>query len=250
MRTVNNYVPNYSKTNMTIWALMAFQAGVINIGGFLSCQRFVSHVTGFATFFGYEFTHEHILVAAEMLMVPLFFLLGTMLSAQLVDIRLRLHKKPRFYIPFGVIFMLNLTVFILGIRDNFGPFGQSMDLSLGFPLLALLCLTCGLQNGTTTSVSKSVIRTTHITGSTTDLGIGLIRMLNKRDLPDVAKGELAPTLARITLIFSFILGSLVGAFAFKDHGFAGFFLSVLTSGTLFAGSIFSKRFLVRDPEAA
>jgi uncharacterized membrane protein YoaK (UPF0700 family) len=34
--------------------MMAFQAGVLNIGGFMACHRFVSHVTGFATFFGYE----------------------------------------------------------------------------------------------------------------------------------------------------------------------------------------------------
>ena len=36
--------------NASVWMVMAFQAGVLNIGGFLSCQRFVSHVTGFATF--------------------------------------------------------------------------------------------------------------------------------------------------------------------------------------------------------
>lgn len=233
---------------MTIWALMAFQAGVINIGGFLSCQRFVSHVTGFATFFGYEFTHEHLLVAAEMLTVPLFFLLGTMLSAHLVDIRLRLQKKPRFYIPFGVIFCLNLLILVLGTQGVFGVFGTSMDTSHGFPLLALLCLTCGLQNGTTTSVSKSVIRTTHITGTTTDLGIGIVRILNRRNLPDLAKDELIPTIARITLILSFVLGSLAGAFTFRATGFSGFLLPTLTSAVLFGGSVYFKRFLVRTPE--
>ena len=59
---------------------MAFQAGLINIGGFMACHRFVSHITGFATFFGYEINQADTSAALSMLVVPMFFLFGCMIS--------------------------------------------------------------------------------------------------------------------------------------------------------------------------
>ncbi len=42
------------------WFLLSFNAGCINAGGFLATGRFVSHVTGFATFFGVDLANrEH-----------------------------------------------------------------------------------------------------------------------------------------------------------------------------------------------
>ena len=72
---------------------MAFQAGVINIGAFMACHRFVSHITGFATYFGYELVSGDGFAAAGMLVVPIFFVFGCMISGELVDIRLKLHRR-------------------------------------------------------------------------------------------------------------------------------------------------------------
>ena len=233
---------------MVIWAVMSFQAGALNIGGYVTCQRFVSHVTGFATFFGYDATHGRYHQAAGMLLVPLFFVMGTMLSAQLVDIRLKLFKKPKFYIPFGVIFLLIFLVYGLGSMGFFGSFGGDMDTWQGYLLLAILCFTCGLQNGTTTSVSRSVIRTTHMTGVTTDLGIGFVRILNRKRLGDYAAQELTPNFARIVILVSFVTGSWAGAYVYRDGEFTGFLLPTVTSGILFWASVSYSHFLGRVPE--
>lgn len=234
----NESISHYTKSNIVIWMLMAFQAGLINIGGFMACQRFVSHVTGFATFFGYEVTHtEHAPHAIGMLAVPLFFLLGAMLSAQLVDLRLKLHKKPKYYITFGVIFALTLIVAVGGLMGRFGRFGQPLETSRDYTLLIFLCLICGIQNGTMTTVSRSVIRTTHLTGITTDLGIGLVRLFNRRKLGESVDNEKNATLMRLGIISFFVLGSVVGGFVFSHLGHAGFLIPVVTSGLLF-GTMF------------
>ena len=168
----NESISQYTPGNVSIWMSMAFQAGLINIGAFMACHRFVSHVTGFATFFGYEVNQPDKSHAVGMLVVPLFFLFGCMLSCQLVDIRLKLHKRPKYYITFGLIFALNCAVLALGVFGYFGAFGEALEFGRDYSLLILLCLICGIQNGTVTTVSKSVIRTTHLTGITTDLGLG------------------------------------------------------------------------------
>ena len=217
---------------------LAFQGGVLNIGGFMACHRFVSHVTGFSTFFGVEVSKnpDNAFHAVGMLVVPLFFLLGAMLSGQLVDIRLKLGKKPRYYFTFGVIFFLVLIVFIGGVGGIFGKFAEPLALKRDYALLILLCLICGIQNGTVTTVSRSVVRTTHLTGITTDLGIGIIRFLNRHQL-GIASEEMLnnnrANLMRIGIILFFGIGSVVGGFAFRYFEYAGFLVPVITSGTLF-----------------
>jgi uncharacterized membrane protein YoaK (UPF0700 family) len=223
--------------------LMAFQAGVLNMGGFLACHRFVSHVTGFATFFGYEFTQKDRSHAWGMLIVPLFFLFGAMVSGYLVDIRLKLHKKPKYYIAYAVMLVLILVATIGGWLGWFGPFGASLEESQnGYLLLILLCFTCGVQNGTITSVSKSVVRTTHLTGITTDLGIGLVRLFNKRILPaehkELLESEHKATFMRLGIIAMFLLGSVFAGFLYPMVGFWGFLVPAFTTGILLVSMVY------------
>ncbi|MGZ3658133.1 MAG: YoaK family protein, partial [Bdellovibrionota bacterium] len=220
----NEAISHYTPANISIWMSMAFQAGLLNIGGFMACHRFVSHVTGFATFFGYEINQPGSNHAFGMLLVPLFFLFGSMLSGQLVDVRLRLRKRPRYYITFGVIFVLICSVLFAGTLGYFGEFGEALELPRNYLLLALLCLTCGIQNGTISTVSRSVIRTTHLTGITTDLGLGIMRILNRKSLPADASNEWHANLMRVGIIFSFCFGSVCGGYAFRRLGYGGFAL--------------------------
>ena len=234
----NESISHYSKGNISIWMLLAFQGGLLNIGGFMACHRFVSHVTGFATFFGYELSQTDTRHAIGMLIVPLFFLIGAMISGFLVDIRLKLHKKPKYYLSFGIIFLLVLTVFISGVSGKFGVFGQPVNTSADYILLILLCLTCGIQNGSITTVSKSVIRTTHLTGITTDLGIGLVRIFHSSIIHEDMTNEKKATLMRLGIIFFFGLGSVIGGFTFMKIQYMGFIIPVLTSGLLFIGMLY------------
>jgi uncharacterized membrane protein YoaK (UPF0700 family) len=212
---------------------MAFQAGTLNIGGFLTCKSFVSHVTGFATLFGYEVQRNNLQGALVFLSVPLFFLIGAMISGLLVDLQLKLHHMPRYYVVFSVLFVLNLLVVISGNAGFFGPFGEFSESFPNYILLILLSLICGIQNGTITSISSSVVRTTHLTGITTDLGIGIMRLINKKHFADRLKSEQNATYMRIGLIVSFGLGSICGGLAFTSLKYFGFIIPVIISGGLF-----------------
>ncbi|MGZ6423349.1 MAG: YoaK family protein [Bdellovibrionota bacterium] len=226
---------------------MAFQAGLFNIAGFMACHRFVSHVTGFATFFGNEAVESHFGPALGMLAVPAFFLLGAILSGLLVDVRLKLHKKPKYFLSFGLIFFLALALYIGGIFGAFGIFGEPIEAIHDYALLALLCLICGVQNGTITTVSKSVVRTTHLTGITTDLGIGIARFLNRDRLHGPIDDEVKANLMRMGIIFFFGFGSVVGGIVFRKFEYGGFLVPVLTSGILFWAMLYFQ--VLRRPAA-
>lgn len=229
----NESISTYTRSNLSIWMILAFQAGLLNVGGVMACHNFVSHVTGFATLFGIGLGERNYAHALGVLMVPGFFLIGAMISGMLVDLRLQLGKNPRYYVVFGVLFALILIVEIAGWNKLWGIFGEPFDQPRDYALLAILCLICGLQNATVSLVSKSVVRTTHLTGVTTDLGIGIVRMLNRGRLGAKIAGETQANLMRIGIIGFFVMGSAVGYQLFYQYQFRGFLFPTVISGLLF-----------------
>ncbi|HMN68421.1 MAG TPA: YoaK family protein [Bdellovibrionales bacterium] len=237
----------YTRLNMSVWMILAFQAGLLNIGGFMACHSFVSHVTGFATLFGIEAGGGNYLHAIGLLLVPLFFLLGAMISAFLVDVRLKMGRKPKYYIVFGVIFFLILVVEIAGFNGAWGKFGEPLAFTRDYVLLSLLCMICGVQNATVSLVSRSVVRTTHLTGITTDLGIGLMRVFYRRKIPEYrASNEAQANWMRIGIITFFVLGSAAGYQWFRNWEFRGFIFPTVIAGLLFFSALYFQ--VIRRPD--
>ena len=87
----------------------------------------------------------------------------------------------------------------------------------------LLCYLMGLQNAIITKLSDAEIRTTHMTGNATDLGIEIGKLLywNRDTITDdrvLANREKLRIHA--ILIVLFVLGGFIGAHGFKSIGFA------------------------------
>ena len=110
----------------------------------------------------------------------------------------------------------------------FGVMGANLELLVDVFLpstVILLCFLMGLQNAMITKVSKAEIRTTHVTGVVTDLGIEIGRLLYwNRPEPGVSLPPVRADrqkLAVLTMILlAFFLGGLIGAWAFNKIGFA------------------------------
>lgn len=206
------------------WFLLSFLAGSVNAGGYLACHRFVSHVTGFATLAGVDAGSGRIEDAISILTVPVYFLFGVMVSAYFVDRRVHEGKRPRYALVMGCVFFCLLAAGIGGWLGWFGGFGAEINLEVDYYLLALLCGASGLQNAALTSASGATIRTTHLTGITTDLGIGLIRAAALPGGDPRKRQELKANLLRVGTIGSFMTGSGIGALGFLRVGYWGFLL--------------------------
>lgn len=141
-------------------ALLALVAGSINTVGYL-CFRHqpITHLTGTSTELGIALAR---LDAAEILhwgLVIGAFLFGAMLSGFIVQQRtLQLGRR------YGVVLMLESALLFAA-----APLihGQS-DLGL-----YLASMACGLQNAMVSTYSGATLRTTHLSGIFTDLGIYL-----------------------------------------------------------------------------
>lgn len=218
--------------NFALWFTLAFQSGTLNVGGFLTCQRFVTHVTGFATHFGVDLASGLFLDALSMLMVPVFFLFGCMCSALIIDRRKYLQKKPHYTFAFLFTGIILTLITILGQTHLLGEFGHISNSLIVFLLLATLAFLSGMQNSLISLASGLLVRTTHLTGVTTDLGVGVMRMFYPNTTPSQRMNELKMNLLRFGIIFSFIFGSLIGGITFYRWKFLGFIVPSLTSFTL------------------
>lgn len=217
---------------------MSFQAGFLNIGGLLACHRFISHVTGTWTVVGFELNSPDSGLLFSVLGIGLCFFLGNVLSGQLVDVRLKMHQQPRYYEVYGLMLLLMAAVWLFGVSGKFGEFGEPMALTRDYVLAYALSLVCGLQNGTITSAASVVVRTTHMTGVTTDLGLGVARLLNWKRINGDTKSEIRANLMRFGLIVYFIGGASVGTWVFHRFQFAGFAVPVAITGFLFSLMIY------------
>lgn len=209
------------------WFLLSFMAGSINVGGFLSCQRFVSHVTGFATLAGVDMALGSTGDALAILSIPFYFLGGVVLAGYFTDARIVRGKQPLYPMIMLIVSFCLVLVTVGGMNSWFGVFGHEAVIKDDYFLLALLCGASGLQNAAITSASGGTMRTTHLTGMTTDLGLGLVRGYFLKHDPQHLKHEVTINIRRIISISSFILGSAVGAVFFLKYGYVGFALPSL-----------------------
>jgi uncharacterized membrane protein YoaK (UPF0700 family) len=78
-----------------------------------------------------------------------------------------------------------------------------------------------LQNAVITKISNAEVRTTHVTGLVTDLGIDLGKLLyvNRLTREKMVLGNRKKLRIHAKLLLSFFVGGLLGAIGFKTIGY-------------------------------
>lgn len=217
---------------VSLWALLAFQAGFINSLGFLACHRFVSHVTGFGTQVGISLGEGRYWHAVEMFSAPLAFIAGAWFNGLLTVARQSRGLVPRYDVVTtlmpGIIFILMCG----GVLGLFGPFGEPLEFNRDFILLASLCFICGMQNACFATLTKGQIRTTHLTGISTDLGTDLALTLYGKLNPLDRKMAILRNIKRTITFTGFSLGALLSAVISFKMGYWSFIVPLITSSVV------------------
>jgi uncharacterized membrane protein YoaK (UPF0700 family) len=154
------------------WFLLSGSAGAVNGFAFLECQQYVTHVTGTATRLGLAW-HSWSL-AAEYTTVLVAFILGATTSVLWLQGRVSRGMQPNWAAPLILVALILAAVAVAGRYGAFEPFGSQVAADPPpFVLLSLLAFAMGLQNAAVATTTGLAVRTTHLTGPATDLGIHL-----------------------------------------------------------------------------
>ncbi|CAL1138094.1 unnamed protein product [Cladocopium goreaui] len=185
--------------------VLAACAGMVNAIAFETSETLVSHVTGAVSKVSLHTVGEHA-HAGKMVLLVSFFLLGSMISGCIIK---RTAVKMA-YMGYGVA----MTASALLLISSLLVFKASEDAAV-----YILCA-CGLQNGIMSSYTGSVIRTTHMTGIVTDVGLITGRHLvscfkrkccHKIPFADEEPGETRKLILLLLLLLSFLLGVAAGS---------------------------------------
>ncbi|MCD4486118.1 DUF1275 domain-containing protein [Chromobacterium vaccinii] len=198
------------------WA-MAFIAGAINAGGFLAVHRYTSHVSGVVSGMADAWATGEIGVGLSLLVMLCSFIGGAMHSTWLI----LWARRQRLRGGYGVSMMEEALLLLV-----FGLLGAGLSLHKGLftpPTVMLLCFIMGMHNTIVTKLSGGLLRSTHMTGIATDIGIELAKMSyynHERNTRVAAVRSNHKKFRVYTLILlAFFLGGVVGALGFKHLGF-------------------------------
>lgn len=204
-------------TDRMLGNLLAFNAGAINAGGFLVVGMYTSHMTGFASMVADSLVLGNIKLVLGAVGALLSFTAGAAATAILVNWARQNHLQSEYALPLVIEAVLLLLFGLIG-----ATFDRQTPFAVPFTVL-ILAFVMGLQNALVTKISSATIRTTHMTGVITDLGIELGKLFywNRTGEPQASKvrANRAKLKLYAGLLSAFMLGGLVGASGFKYIGF-------------------------------
>jgi uncharacterized membrane protein YoaK (UPF0700 family) len=211
-------------------SILSMAAGSVNSAGFFAFDVLTTNVTGHVALLANDLVAYNWGAAyMKAVWMALFFLgaFGSSLWIQFVK-NAYPNKILIHLVPIVIEMVILGAVAYLG--HNFYDYSEMMIQLLAGSLLFAM----GLQNALISIVSGSVIRTTHLTGLFTDLGVYLSYLV-------VSKSDKEQRTARrrlsllLTIAASFLVGGLVGGFLFASYLFFAFIfpLTILLMALLY-----------------
>jgi uncharacterized membrane protein YoaK (UPF0700 family) len=203
------------RQNRLLAGYLAFVAGFVNSAGFIYVGSFTSHVTGNVGRLADDTAlgqYQSAFFAGAMVLA---FFVGAFFASMLIESN-PLGRRPYTY---GALMLIEAALLITPIHffPSFLPRPSDVQ-------AAVLCFAMGMQNSYVTRLSGAVVRTTHLTGVLTDLGIEAarwfryfralasrrgVRLLVRKTLPERPH---FPKMALLITVFSgFVFGSGHGA---------------------------------------
>ena len=213
------------KHNLQIASLLSFVAGIVNVAGFLAVQQLTTNVTGHFAYFVDEVFQLHFWNGLVYFLYILFFFLGAFISSLLVEYVALKNENKTYILPIVIEIVLLLFVATLGknLIENYGNL-----------IVCILLFAMGLQNSLVTKISDATVRTTHLTGLFTDLGIELSQLFfYKKALQKIKL--FASIKLRLTIIIFFFIGGITAGLLYQKLQLKVLILAALV---LFIGLIY------------
>lgn len=205
--------------NLRLASILSCVAGIVNITGVLYLNTLTTNVTGHFALFSEQLFLKDYSTALIFLFYILFFLLGAFISSFIMEWTSRYRHMPVYIIPISIEIICLITISFWDVVLIVKPLSYSVLFSF------ILLFAMGLQNALVTKISQSVVRTTHLTGLFTDLGIELSQLpffKEKQQRIQLRKS----IFLKIMIISCFFLGGILGGFVYQCLGIRTLILPV------------------------
>lgn len=207
------------KHNLRIAIVLSFVAGIVNVTGFLAFKQLTTNVTGHFALFINDVADFDFWKGTIYFLYIFSFLFGSFSSSFLIE-KYRESKQLNVFLLPTIIECIILIA--IGLLSNF------INIKSPNLIVCLLLFAMGLQNSFVTKISNAIVRTTHLTGLFTDLGIDISHLFFLKNNLEREKIK-ANIKLRIYIISFFFAGGLIGGLFYSKFNFE---LNTLILGAL------------------
>jgi len=201
-------------------ALLAGIAGALNAAGFQAAGFFSANMTGNVSSLSDHVGLGNFGLAAIFGALIIAFIAGAFCSGLLIEVGRKRHINGIY--AYSILLEAVLLVG-LAAADVLLPAVQS-----GPPLVLGLSFIMGLQNAATSRISNARVRTTHVSGMATDIGLNLAALITVNGDRQLAKERLGLYASTLT---AFLVGGVAGVLGYVAIG--GYLLAI-AAAVLFA----------------
>jgi len=204
------------KHNLRLAILLCLNAGFINAAGFLAFSVLTTNVTGHAALLAVNIASMNFRSTRMVALWLFLFLAGAFLSSFYIS---AVGRNKTFAYTMPIVFIIVILLFVAIFGHHYNHTLPETEYFAGSLLFSM-----GIQNAMVSMISGSVVRTTHLTGMFTDLGIDLSEAVHSfKTLNAVVKRRIA---LRLAIIISFLSGGILGSLIFVQAGFFAFYAPV------------------------
>jgi uncharacterized membrane protein YoaK (UPF0700 family) len=200
--------------------ILAGVAGALNAAAFSAVGFFSANMTGNVSLLSDHIARDHILSGIFFLFILLAFIGGSAVSTLVISAGLR-RKLVSIYainILLESVLLSFLGLIVLFLDDT--PRAHILILGLSFLM--------GFQNAVVTRISQARVRTTHISGIATDIGIELSYLFDIRrglEVKDTREESKSKLVLHTSTILSFLFGGIIGILLYEVIGTSVLFIA-------------------------
>jgi len=205
--------------NLRLASNLSLIAGIVNSVGVLAIGTLTTNVTGHFAYFAEEFITKKYSNAVPYLLYIFFFFLGAFVSNSFIEMAAIRKKK---YLHTTPMFLELFLLVFVGFW-NYWNFTDTADTN---HIAYLLLFAMGLQNALVTKISQSTVRTTHLTGLFTDLGIEISQLFFYSNHPNALKLK-KNIFLKLSIVFFFFTGCISGTLLFYQIGLKTLLLAAI-----------------------
>lgn len=219
-------------TDIRLACTLAAVAGALNTAAFETVGFFSANMTGNVSSLSDHLAKANVHIGLFFLLIILLFIAGSLVSTLIINAGRRRQMRGIYAIN---ILIEGIALLVLGVVESAFPFSGS-----GVLLVLSLSFLMGLQNAVVTRISNARVRTTHVSGTATDIGIEmamLFDVLRRKESPKDAPLYIERLKLHCYTVLAFLCGGVAGIWLLQLMSYAlliviGALLSALALTTL------------------
>lgn len=213
-----------TKENIQLGSLTAFSAGMVNVTSVIVFFAFTSNVTGHYAILAEEVSKGNWYQAAVVFAWIFMFFGGNFCSNLII---INFNQKNTYLAHAAPLVIEAICLLSVG---TYGQFFYRETLNETEVLVAIMLFAMGIQNGLTASISNFSVKTTHLTGLTTDVGL-LTSMFTRKEYRE-NKALRAKARVLFAIVTCYLSGGIFAGIVYQNIGFMVFYIASVVIGVI------------------